>query len=144
MKYALIGIVLLLLIGIGGLFVLGNRSQNGSAPGLVNGELAACPASPNCAASTSGTDEAQRVEPLPVSVWAQLPATVAAMGGQVTVEQTDYIAAEFTSNTFKFVDDLEFHRTGDEVQVRSASRVGYSDAGVNAARVMTLRQRLGL
>ena len=52
------------------------------------------------------------------------------------------MAAEFTSSTFKFVDDLEFRLAEEGVHVRSASRVGYSDRGVNLVRVETLRQGL--
>ena len=57
-------------------------------------------------------------------------------------QRGDYIAAEFTSATFGFVDDLELRRTDEAVQVRSASRVGYSDGGVNKARVAELRDKL--
>ena len=143
MKTVLIGIVVLLVLGIGLFFFLGQKSQGGTAPGLANGRLAQCPSSPNCVSSEGGTPEKKRVDPLPVSAWAQLPAVIADMGGVVTRQEDNYVAAEFTSKTFKFVDDVEFRLAKDAVHVRSASRVGYSDRGVNYARVATLRETLG-
>ncbi len=55
-----------------------------------------------------------------------------------------YLRAEATSRIFRFVDDLELHRAPGAVElaVRSASRVGRSDLGVNADRVEALRERL--
>ena len=63
-------------------------------------------------------------------------------GGVVVEQGEDYLAAEFTSAVFGFVDDVEFRRGEYAVHVRSASRVGYSDAGANAARVAALRGAL--
>jgi len=44
------------------------------------------------------------------------------------------------SNIFKFVDDVEIRRDGNVCQIRSGSRVGYSDFGVNRKRVETIRR----
>ena len=143
MKTALIAIVVLLVLGVGVFFFLGQKSQGGTAPGLVDGRLTACPSSPNCVSSEAGTPEKKKVEPFPVSAWSQVPAAIAELGGTVTTQQDSYLATEFTSKTFKFVDDVEFRLAEDGVQVRSASRVGYSDRGVNSARVAALREKLG-
>lgn len=64
-------------------------------------------------------------------------ATIQEMGGVIHNETDDYIAATFISRIFGFVDDLEIridqnHRA---LHFRSASRVGYSDGGVNRKRV---------
>ncbi len=70
---------------------------------------------------------------------------VAAMPRTEIVTQTDdYIYAECTSKTMGFVDDLELQlRPSDDViAVRSASRIGYGDMGVNRARIESLRQAL--
>ena len=58
------------------------------------------------------------------------------------VECTDgYLYTEFSSNLFGFVDDVEFYADqGGRIDVRSSSRIGYSDAGVNRKRVETIRQ----
>lgn len=142
MKTIIIGIILLALAAVGGLFYLGQKSREGDPPGLVEGRLADCPSSPNCVSSEADTSTGQRVEPLPVSDWSRIPAVVADMGGTVTRQERDYVAAEFTSSLFGFTDDVEFRRGPDAVHVRSASRVGHSDMGVNRERVENLRERL--
>lgn len=136
---ALIGIAAL---GLGGLAALAQYSKRGSAPGLVGGVLAPCPDSPNCVSSEPGTAPGKAVAPLAPETWAALPAAIAQMGGSITRHESDYLAAQFASATFGFVDDLELRRTAEAVHVRSASRVGYSDNGANAARVAELRARL--
>lgn len=134
--------VVLLVIACGGFYVLGRQSQQGSAPGLIDGQLAPCPASPNCVSSETGTVETKKVAPLSVDAWSQLPQVLVEMGGVITAQEETYLACEFSSRTFKFVDDVEFRRDADTVHVRSASRVGYSDRGVNRARVDDLCARL--
>ena len=59
-------------------------------------------------------------------------------------EADHYLHAECASAIFGFVDDLELHLRADEgvVAVRSASRIGYSDMGVNRRRVEGLRRDL--
>lgn len=138
----LLGVAGLAAAATGGFFVLGQQSQKGSARGLVDGSLAPCPSSPNCVSSEADTPDEKRVEPLPVEAWDALPGIIADMGGEVTASSEAYIAAEFTSDTFGFVDDLELRKAENAVHVRSASRVGYSDRGVNAARVAELRKRI--
>jgi uncharacterized protein (DUF1499 family) len=60
-----------------------------------------------------------------------------------TVQSTDdYVHVEFRSTLFGFVDEVEFYFSPPgTLQVRSASRTGYSDFGVNRERVKTLRAR---
>ena len=142
LKYAVIALVVLVLLGVGAFAFLGMQSRGGSALGLVDGRLADCPSSPNCVSSETGTVAEKRVEPLPLDAWTSLPEMIVDMGGELTVQDATYIAAEFTSSTFGFVDDLEFRLTESDIQVRSASRVGHSDAGVNAERVSDLRAKI--
>ena len=61
----------------------------------------------------------------------------------IVSESEDYIQAEVRSLIFRFVDDLEFYfPTGETViHVRSASRVGNYDLGVNRKRVEEIRRR---
>jgi uncharacterized protein (DUF1499 family) len=56
----------------------------------------------------------------------------------------DYMRAEFTSSIMGFVDDVEFYldRDADRIQVRSASRLGESDLGVNRKRIEAIRATL--
>lgn len=60
-----------------------------------------------------------------------------------TVNKTDNrLHLESTSLIFRFVDDLHIVKQGSLIQVRSKSRVGYSDFGVNKSRVEALREKL--
>ena len=142
LKKVLFAVGGLAVVGAGGFFAMGQMSQSGSAPGLVDGRLAPCPSSPNCVSSEEGADPEKSVEVLPADAWDQLPELLRSMGGSVTTSEDDYLAVEFKSATFGFVDDVEFRRGEDAVHIRSASRVGYSDAGVNAQRVAEIRAAL--
>ncbi|WP_299323187.1 DUF1499 domain-containing protein [Parasphingopyxis sp.] len=142
MKYLLYGVVALVVLAVGALFYLGQTSQNGEAPGLIDGQLAPCPSSPNCVSSEAGATGEQQVDPLPVGAWDALPGAIADMEGTITSQDETYLAAEFTASIFSFVDDVEFRLAEDGVHVRSASRVGYSDMGVNSERIAEIRENL--
>jgi uncharacterized protein (DUF1499 family) len=111
--------------------------------------LAPCPDSPNCV-SSDATDGPHRVEPLPLAIpadaaWRQIVDVVKSLPRtRITQAESDYLHAECTSAIFRFVDDLELElRKGKgTVAVRSASRVGHSDFGVNRQRVENLREVL--
>lgn len=146
----IVSVLVLLLAGVIVLFaILGLVSRKGEPPGLVDGHLAPCPDSPNCVSSEAPPGARHHVEPLAAkeggvtASLAVLDDVIHAMGGRVGVREDDYLAAEFSSALFGFVDDLEVR--GDEargvIHLRSASRVGYSDGGVNRARVAALRAR---
>jgi len=81
----------------------------------------------------------------PGKAWKKLREVVASLPRTklITVSNT-YIHAECTSLLMRFVDDLElYHDAGSPlVQVRSGSRLGYSDMGVNRKRVESLRRKL--
>jgi uncharacterized protein (DUF1499 family) len=58
------------------------------------------------------------------------------MGGSFQAESDNYLASTFSSAIFGFVDDLEIRldSTQNLIHIRSSSRVGYSDAGINRKR----------
>jgi uncharacterized protein (DUF1499 family) len=62
----------------------------------------------------------------------------------VVSERPGYLHVECRSKVFGFVDDLEFQLQAAQgtIAVRSASRTGYYDFGVNRQRVETLRAAL--
>ncbi|EPW7381868.1 DUF1499 domain-containing protein [Vibrio cholerae] len=65
--------------------------------------------------------------------------------GAVTAEKNaQYLRIECTSKVFRFVDDLELKIEQDHLWVRSESRIGYSDFGVNRRRAEELREKLTL
>jgi uncharacterized protein (DUF1499 family) len=65
-------------------------------------------------------------------------------GAQVIEAQGDYLRMAFTTRWLRFVDDAEFwfEPAAGVVHVRSASRLGRKDFGVNRARVEALRAAL--
>ncbi|MCY7273575.1 MAG: DUF1499 domain-containing protein [Phormidesmis sp. CAN_BIN44] len=127
-------------------------SFSGTRPtnlGVQNGALAACPDSPNCVNSFS-TDAEHKIDPIrftssPDKAFADLKQTVQSMPRtKIVTENETYLYAEFASNLMGFVDDVEFYldKTAGVIHVRSASRLGQSDLGVNRQRVEAIRGAL--
>ena len=131
----------------------------GHAPadlGVHDGRLKAPSATPNSVSSQADLwpghpqQAYARIAPLALAgdadpAMARLQTVVAAMpGARIVSAQGDYLRAEFTSRWMKFVDDTEFwlDRSAGVVQVRSASRLGEGDLGVNRARVEAVRAAL--
>lgn len=94
--------------------------------------------------------EQAMIEPLPLrgdpqAGFARLAEAVAATPGAAIVRhEPGYLQVTYTTRWLKFVDDAEFLLAPDEgvIHVRSASRLGRSDLGVNRQRIEALRQRL--
>jgi uncharacterized protein (DUF1499 family) len=147
LKILLITITSLALLVIVAFFILGFMSQYDEPNGLVEGRLTQCPNTPNCVCSEVEADAVHYIEPLVISVGdaAQIPvrlkAIIREMGGRIHAENADYLAATFTSSIFRFVDDLEIRvDTGQKlIHLRSASRVGHGDRGVNRKRAERLK-----
>lgn len=115
--------------------------------GLEDGQLKPCPDSPNCVSSRE--DGEQSIEPLPF-IGSQTETRSAILsflkeeyGASVQQQSDTYVHATITT-TLGFVDDLQLRFVPEErlVNVRSASRVGRSDMGVNRARIEALRKHL--
>ena len=118
---------------------MGIWSQKGAAPGLVNGRLAEPDTKPNVVCSEADTQSERKVAPIKGTVPALVKA-IEATGGTITARSDEYVSATYMSKIFKFVDDVEIRRDGGVCQIRSGSRVGYSDRGVNRKRVETIRR----
>ena len=76
---------------------------------------------------------------------AKLQAAVQTMPGAAVVKaETGYLYVTFTTPVLKFTDDVEFwfDPAAGVVQVRSSSRLGRKDFGVNRARVEAIRKLL--
>src|SRR3990167_11397395 len=74
----------------------------------------------------------------------RLAAMLEATPGCVLVtREPGYLYAQCSTRWLKFTDDLELYldEAAHVIHVRSASRLGRKDFGVNRARVETLRQR---
>jgi uncharacterized protein (DUF1499 family) len=160
----MVGVALVMLTLLGSAEPSAAVSLEASAMGLFNfasdrptdlgvkaGQLTPCPDSPNCVVSQGGGDAEHSIAPLaysgdPAQAMAKLVALVKAMPRTTIVESTDtYLYAEFASKLMGFVDDVEFYLDPAEsvIQVRSASRLGKSDLGVNRKRVEEIRAALG-
>jgi len=124
------------------LFVgLGILSQKGEAPGLSDGRLQEPGTKPNTVSSEDGTQSERAVAPLKGRL-ADVVAAIENTGGTITSRSDEYVTATYMSRIFKFVDDVEIRQDGELVQIRSGSRIGYSDRGVNRKRVEMIRAAL--
>ncbi|MCW8907968.1 MAG: DUF1499 domain-containing protein [Sedimenticola sp.] len=146
MKILLLIVASLVVSAVVLLFVLALVSRSGDLPGLVDGHLPACPNRPNCVCSECPADPDHLVEPLPlphgvVDLESRIGMTLTRMGGEVRIERDNYVAATFSSPLFGFVDDFQVRvdPEGRQIHLRSASRVGYSDGGVNRKRATRFR-----
>jgi len=90
------------------------------------------------------------IAPLPLkgdgpATLARIKAIVESMdGAKVIKSEPDYLYAQFTTKLMKYVDDVEFwyDPSAKAIQVRSASRVGRGDMGVNRKRIEAVRSAL--
>lgn len=119
--------------------------------GVKNGRLKPPPASPN-AVSSQAQDASHAIAPLSytgsaVRAMDALVAVVEATPRTRVVSRTnDYLYAEYESALMGFVDDVEFwfEPNAKVIHVRSASRLGYSDFGVNRARIEDIRRKFSV
>jgi uncharacterized protein (DUF1499 family) len=125
--------------------------------GVTDGRLKRPSFTPNSVSSQARlwTDHPQReaaqIEPLALiggdgaATMARLRKVVESMRGAEIVEsRPDYLRVQFTTRLLGFVDDAEFWHdpASGVIQLRSASRVGRKDLGVNRARIEAIRERL--
>jgi uncharacterized protein (DUF1499 family) len=128
---------------------LGSAGCSGKRPanlGVQGGRLASCPSSSNCVSSQS-RDQEHAVKPLVYTTSAteahdDLRKILLGMKRvEIRTDTGAYIHAEFSSAVWRFVDDVEFYfdDAAKTIQVRSASRLGSYDFGVNRERVESIR-----
>ncbi|RTL00978.1 MAG: DUF1499 domain-containing protein [Neisseriaceae bacterium] len=112
----------------------------GTAPSQ---RFADCPSSPNCL-SSKASDAGHKIEPITLRKsedWACLIKSAQAIGNNsIAVNEPNYVRLEYVSKIMRFVDDLELQQENNLAHIRSASRLGYSDWGVNRKRVEQLQQ----
>ena len=144
--------VLLVVVGQMGLLA-------GSTPdnlGVRDGRLKPPSRTPNSVSSQAALypDHAMRetAQIAPLALKGDGPATLARLrssvqampGAKLLKSEPDYLYAQFSTRLLGFVDDTEFwfDPSAGVVQVRSSSRVGRKDLGVNRARVEAIRPLL--
>lgn len=112
-------------------------------------QLVPCPNSPNCVSSQMA-DSSHFIAPFKIigdvaDAWAALKDALNSQARTVIVSETsDTLHAQATSVVFRFVDDIDvvLDTEAGLIHIRSASRIGYSDLGVNRKRLEKLRSQL--
>ena len=108
--------------------------------GVREGRLAPCKRSPNCVSSqASPSDPEHYIAPIHGSMAAARKAVESLPRTTIVEARGDYLYAEFRSALLRYVDDVEFFFDGQVIHVRSCSRLGRRDFGVNRKRVEALR-----
>ena len=146
-------IVLTIVLLLGGTIIFAGQTKvlAGTKPnnlGMATGQLLACPNTPNCVNSQS-LDAEHTITPLtynssPEAAFKALKTVVKSFKQSKVEQETDnYLYAEYTIPVVGFVDDVEFLLDKDTkvIHVRSASRLGESDLGVNRKRIETIRTK---
>jgi len=143
-------IVALLAVGLVAFIVMAVLSQKQpDSLGLQSGMLKPCPDSPNCVCSESHSkgDQQHFIEPIAGNkeTWENLKQVMIERGGEVQAETADYMHIIFSTAIFHYVDDVElrFDRGRGLIHIRSASRIGRSDFGVNRKRMESIKKALG-
>ena len=117
--------------------------------GVNDGHLSSCPNSPNCVLSQNA-DDAHLISPIVYgtdldTARENLLKVLTVVPRTQVIEQTDdYIRAQSESRLMGFIDDVEFYFPKNEkvIHLRSASRLGESDLGVNRRRLEQIRLAL--
>jgi uncharacterized protein (DUF1499 family) len=119
--------------------------------GIENGQLKECPTTPNCV-NSQAKDKKHFIEPIlvtgpPLEAKKHILNILKELKrSKIKAIEDNYIRAEFTSRVFRFVDDVEFYFPDTKskegiIHVRSASRIGHSDLGVNRKRIEEIRSK---
>lgn len=136
------GLVVIMAVGM---VVKNNKTPNNL--GVNNSELAPMPSSPN-AVSTQTDDEDKKVEPfefkgdLENSKKVIIDVLDKIDKVKIVKNEEDYIYSVFETKTMKYKDDVEFYfdKENKLIHFRSASRIGYSDMGLNKERYEKIRK----
>ncbi|MCA3043538.1 MAG: DUF1499 domain-containing protein [Rhodocyclaceae bacterium] len=119
--------------------------------GYTNGKFKPMPRSPNAVSSTTAKDDKHYIEPLKFDgsadvAWKRLNEIVSGQKGATVVStNAGYTYAEFKTPLMGYIDDVEFalDAGASVIHVRSASRLGESDLGLNRKRVEAIRTAFG-
>ncbi len=117
--------------------------------GVFWGYFKPCPETPNCV-SSQATRAEQKIAPISF-VGADRPTAYQVLSevidemprANVLVSRVDYVHVEFQTKWLRFRDDTEFSLVDStsRIEMRSASRIGTNDGGLNRRRVEEIRTR---
>ncbi len=116
--------------------------------GLKNNLLLSCPKSPNCVLSQA-SDQKHQIHPIHYTSSVEIAkerlnqVILSMVDTRIITQNKVYWHVEFTTRWLRFIDDVEFYFPESEalIHLRSASRSGYWDLGVNRKRVEEIRSR---
>ena len=116
--------------------------------GLKNNLLLSCPKSPNCVLSQV-SDPKHQIHPIHYTSSVKIAkerlnqVILSMVDTRIITQNKVYLHVEFTTRWLRFIDDVEFYFPESEalIHLRSASRSGYWDLGVNRKRVEEIRSR---
>jgi uncharacterized protein (DUF1499 family) len=144
-----VGLAALLTLGIGVRIYASTVGQPGDVR-PTQSALQPCGSRSNCAAevisipvTNEETGTAERDRARAERVLGSLREWVTRDGGTITNQTGNYLAAVYRSTVFGFPDDVEFlfSPTASQISIRSASRIGSGDLGVNKKRVLHIVRR---
>ncbi len=133
-----------------GLIVLQSWARSAPRPanlGVTNGQLAACPRSPNCVSSQADpSDRTHAMEPIAYTGNMETAKSrlleVLRTQPRATLISDDgpYLALEFRTPLVGYTDDVEFlfDDAAKQIHFRSASRLGEGDMGANRTRMQQI------
>ena len=111
-----------------------------NAYGLINNNdnLSDCKLKTNCIFQTWKVDDSEKAFIELIQILENTPRL------EIINKEKNYIHAIATSRIMKFIDDIEIKNLNQDniFQIKSSSRLGFYDLGVNKRRVQTLRFRL--
>lgn len=133
--------IILLILGLIACFMFIKNNMTPQNLGVNNGKLAEMPSSPNAVSSQAKTEE-KKVSPLAyVENKSKSKLKIENIineykSAKIVTNDENYIHVVFTTSGMKFKDDVEFYfdEENEVIHYRSASRIGYSDMGMNRAR----------
>ena len=125
-----------------------HREKSTMALGVSNSKLSPCPDSPNCV-SSQAHNEKHKIAPFVFETsteeaQAALKRIIQAMKRTKIVKETaGYLHVEYKIALMNYIDDVEFYFDDSQkvIHLRSASREGYWDLGVNRRRIEQIRKK---
>ncbi|WP_421855079.1 DUF1499 domain-containing protein [Marinomonas sp.] len=145
----IIALIVVLLVGFFIYVNISNKLPEGL--GLTDGELMACPVSQNCVSTQASPEDVEHyAEPIiytgdRMKTQLSIESFMLSKGNAHLVSSAlGYVHFEVKSSLVGYIDDVEFYlpEADSVVHVRSASRIGYSDFGVNRERVRQIQTLL--
>jgi len=129
------------------LIAMSITSRYGASHSLIKGKLQACKATPNCICTEEFDNK--NAEPINIqgiqadAAWEVLKNVVIETGGKIESDDGSYLWATYSTPVFRFVDDFEARLDEQQavIHLRSASRVGHGDMGVNKKRIENIIEK---